>query len=229
MIIFLDYDGTLVPIQEFPYLAKIDPERKEFLRELGRVHTVAVVTGRDKRSFSNVFGEVPPEIFLVTSHGAKIYRGEDLIANFLDGKVPDLGPLKEALKDLPGTFLEEKEGCFALHYRSFKGDEALVEEAFYRFVRDHPPLKVIRGKKVLEAVYGEFDKGKGVERFLKVTGWKGDEPVIYVGDDTTDMDAFRVVKKIGGRAYFVGERPPPGVDGVLRDVEEVYRFLRSLK
>ncbi len=228
MIIFLDYDGTLVPLREFPYLAKIDPKRKEFLRKLAKKHKVAIVTGRDKRSFSQVFGEVPPELYLITSHGARIYKGEKLVADFLKGKTPDLGPLKEKLRELPGTFLEEKEGCFALHYRSFEGDESKVKEVFCSFIKENPPLRVIEGKKVLEALYGDFDKGKGVERFLKFLNWDRKEEVIYIGDDTTDLDAVRTVRELGGRAYFVG-RELPEAEGFFRDVDEVYRFLETLQ
>lgn len=229
MIIFLDYDGTLVPIKEFPYLARIDPDRKRFLRELGKKHTVAIITGRDKRSFSEVFGMVPEELYLITSHGARIYMGETLIADFLKRDMPDLKSLREKLRYLPGTFLEEKEGCFAIHYRAFRGSEEVVERLFEEFVSLNPPLKVIRGKKVLEAVYGEFDKGKGVERFLEAVGWNGDEKVLYIGDDTTDFDAFRKVKEIGGTAVYVGEGRHPDADMSLRCVEEVYGFLSSLK
>lgn len=229
MIIFLDYDGTLVPIREFPYLAVIEPERKKLLEDLARKHRTVIITGRDKGSFSQVFGDVPKEIYLVTSHGARIYRGERLMADYLEAEMPNLTPLRERLRGFPGTFLEEKEGCFALHYRSFKGDEEEVIRVFDEFISENPPLKVIRGKKVLEAVYGKFDKGTGVERALKLLGWDMKEKVIYIGDDTTDIDAFRKIKDLGGTALYVGFPPPPEADGFLRDVEEVYSFLTSLK
>ncbi|MDQ7081574.1 MAG: trehalose-phosphatase [Aquificota bacterium] len=229
MIIFLDYDGTLVSIREFPYLAVIDPERKKLIESLARRHKAVIITGRDKRSFSRVFGKVPEDIYLVTSHGARVYRGEQLIEDHLKAEMPDLTPLRERLAGLPGTFLEEKEGCFALHYRSFKGNEEEVIRIFDEFVSGNPPLKVIKGKKVLEAVYGEFDKGKGVETALKVLSWDGKEKVLYIGDDTTDIDAFKKVREIGGTALYVGFPPPPEADGFLRDVEEVYRFLSYLE
>jgi trehalose-phosphatase len=228
MIIFLDYDGTLVPLREFPHLAKIEPRRKEFLRNLADRHRVVIITGRDKRSFSEVFGEVPEEIHLVTSHGARLYKGERLVADFLGSTLPDLEPLRRRLRELPGTYLEEKEGCFALHFRAFRGDEEEVRRVFEEFVSLHPPVRVLRGKKILEALYGEFDKGKGVERALEVFGWRG-EGILYVGDDTTDLDAFRKVKELGGRTVYVGRPPPPEADLSLGSVEEVYRFLSSLQ
>ncbi len=134
----------------------------------------------------------------------------------------------EKIKDMKGVFVEKKEGCFALHYRGYRGDEEEVRKVFRDFVVKHPPRKVIEGKKVLEALYTDQDKGRAVADFLRLTGWNGREPVIYIGDDVTDLYAFRKVKELGGTALFVGEEKPPEADGVLRDVQEVYSFLRKL-
>ncbi len=228
MVILLDYDGTLTPIAPKPSEARIDPERKEFLEELSRRHRLAIVTGRDMDSFREVFGEVPETMYVVTSHGAKIYRGKKLIGNFLNGEVPDLSKLRERLKDLEGVLLEEKEGCFAIHYREYRGDEEKVKKVFYEFLREHPPKKVIEGKKVLEAIYGGFDKGTAVENFLRLVGRKPDEELVYIGDDTTDLFALRKVRELGGKAVFVGEKKPPEADILLKDVDEVYKFLASI-
>jgi len=228
MIILLDYDGTLTPIVSKPWEAKIDPDRKRFIEELSKEHTVAIVTGRDMKSFKEVFGEIPSSLYIITSHGARIYRDNELVADFLEVKMPDLSELRDRIKNMEGVCLEEKEGCFALHYRGFKGNEEEIKKVFREFIEKYPPVKVIEGKKVLEGVYGSFDKGKAVENFLEFIGWDGKEPVVYIGDDTTDFYAFRKVKELGGTAVYVGEEKPPEADMNLRDVEEVYEFLRSL-
>lgn len=228
MIILLDYDGTLTPIVSKPWEAKIDPDRKSFIEALSKEHTVAIVTGRDMKSFIEVFGEIPSSLYVITSHGARIYKGSELVADFLEAKMPDLSELREKIKGMEGVCLEEKEGCFALHYRGFKGKEEDIRKVFREFIERYPPVKVIEGKKVLEGVYGSFDKGKAVENFLRLVGWDGSEPVVYIGDDTTDFYAFRKVRELGGKAVYVGEGTPPGVDLNLKNVEEVYEFLRSL-
>lgn len=228
MVILLDYDGTLTPIAPDPSKAKIDPERKKFLEKLSRKHGLAVVTGRSMDSFREVFGGIPPTIYVATSHGAKIYRGEELVGDFSEREVPDLGELERRLRCLEGTFLERKDGCFALHYRKYKGDEREVKRIFYDFVRRHPPRKIIEGKRILEAIYGDFDKGKAVERILEVVGRGPREELIYIGDDTTDLYALRKVRELGGRAVFVGSKKPPEADTLLRSVDDVYKFLASL-
>ena len=228
MILLLDYDGTLVPIVEHPDRAKIGREEKKLLIKLSEQHTVAIVTGRDIESFRRVFGKIPDSIYVISSHGTKVFRNEALVKEFSSGKIPDLGELMEKIKDMKGVFVEKKEGCFALHYRGYRGDEEEVRKVFRDFVVKHPPRKVIEGKKVLEALYTDQDKGRAVADFLRLTGWNGREPVIYIGDDVTDLYAFRKVKELGGTALFVGEEKPPEADGVLRDVQEVYSFLRKL-
>ncbi len=228
MILLLDYDGTLVPIVEHPDRAKIGREGKKLLMKLSEKHTVAIVTGRDIESFRRVFGKIPDSIYVISSHGSKVFRNEALVKEFSSGKIPDLGELMEKIKDMKGVFVEKKEGCFALHYRGYRGDEEEVRKVFRDFVVKHPPRKVIEGKKVLEALYTDQDKGRAVADFLRLTGWNGREPVIYIGDDVTDLYAFRKVKELGGTALFVGEEKPPEADGVLRDVQEVYSFLRKL-
>ena len=228
MIILLDYVGTLTPIVPKPWEAKIDPRRKAFLEDLSRKHKLGIITGRSFESFRGVFGEIPQTIYLATSHGAKVYRGERLIGDFTEGEVPDLSELEEKLKDLRGTFLEKKDGCFALHYREYEGDESKVRDIFYDFIRKHPPKRVIEGKKILEAIYGGFDKGRAVENILRVVGRGPGEGLVYVGDDTTDLFALRKVRELGGKAVFVGKSKPPEADLMLKDVEEVYDFLASL-
>ena len=227
-IVLLDYDGTLTPIHARPQEAKIDKNRKRFLEDLSRKHKLAIITGRDLNSFIAVFGSVPKTIYLITSHGAKIYKGESLIADFSGSKVPDLHELREKVKGMEGVFVEEKDGCFAIHFREYRGDENRVKEAFYEFVEKNPPSRTIEGKKILEALYGDFDKGRGVERFLGVVGWKGGEKLLYVGDDTTDLFALRRVRELGGRAVFVGEKKPPEANELVRSVEDVYNLLRAL-
>jgi len=227
MILLLDYDGTLVPIVEHPDRAAIGREEKKLLTKLSKKHTLALVTGRDIESFKRVFGEIPDSIYVISSHGSRIFRNETLIKEFSAEKLPDLGELKEKIKDMEGVFIEKKEGCFALHYRGYRGDEEAVRRVFRDFVKKHPPRKVIEGKKVLEALYTDQDKGRAVANFLRLLNWDGREPVIYIGDDVTDLYAFRKVKELGGTALFVGEEKPPEADGILRNVQEVYSFLKN--
>ena len=227
MIFLLDYDGTIVPIAPAPDAAVIDDKTKNLIENLLRKHKVAIVTGRDYDSFRKVFGKVPENLFVVASHGYEIYRDETLIHKEMEVYKPPLEDLEKKISNMDGVFLEKKRGGFALHYRLFGGKEGEVKKIFSEFIKKHPPRKIIEGKKVLEGVYSEADKGKGIERLFKITGWNPKDAV-YIGDDTTDFDAFRVIKNLGGKAYYVGANiPPVNIDHRLKDVEEVIELLES--
>jgi len=77
MFLFLDYDGTLVPITREPDEALIPPQRKEFLRLLSENINLSIVTGRSFTSLVRVFGELPQSMYAITSHGAVIHRDSE--------------------------------------------------------------------------------------------------------------------------------------------------------
>ncbi len=229
MILFLDYDGTLVPIVNSPQEAIIDKNKKKILISLSRKYKIVIITGRDIKSFRKVFGKIPNSIFVISSHGSKIFRNETLVKIISYYSMPDVTYLKKKIKNMKGVILEEKEGCIALHYRNYTGDEYLLKRIFEEFTKLYPPQKVIEGKKVIEAFYIDSDKGKAVESFLRFVAWEGKDPILYIGDDKTDLYAIKKVKQLGGRTFFVGDKKPPEADCLLRSVEEVYRFLLSFK
>ena len=80
------------------------------------------------------------------------------------------------------------------------------------------------------------NKGTSLERLVAETGLNG---VIYIGDDVTDVDAFRAIHSLlswgrcrGLALGVVGADTPPEVeeeaDFLLRGVPEVEELLRSI-
>ena len=51
---------------------------------------------------------------------------------------------------------------------------------------------------------------------------------IYIGDDTTDEDAFRALKQVGVGIRVSEESQPTAASYSLKDPAEVERFLRAL-
>ncbi len=72
VLLFLDYDGTLVPIRPTPELARLSPERKKILAGLARLpaFNVGILTGR---SLKNIRTAVKiPGMFFAANYGLAI-------------------------------------------------------------------------------------------------------------------------------------------------------------
>jgi trehalose 6-phosphate phosphatase len=66
-----------------------------------------------------------------------------------------------------------------------------------------------------------------VEAFLREIPFAGRRPV-YLGDDRTDEDAFRVVRAAGGVSVVVGTPESTAATSRLADVAAVHRWLDAL-
>ena len=60
-------------------------------------------------------------------------------------------------------------------------------------------IAILRGKSVLEARFANVDKGAAVQRLMKTPPFAGRD-VVFGGDDTTDMDVFRILPALKGTA-----------------------------
>ena len=94
-------------------------------------------------------------------------------------------------------------------------------------------IRVTSGKKVLEVRPPiDWHKGKAVDTIAKeVKKVRKLEQllIIYLGDDTTDEDAFKVIHRPRGWSIFVGgENPSSNADYFLNSTSEVATFLSRL-
>jgi trehalose 6-phosphate phosphatase len=96
----------------------------------------------------------------------------------------------------------------------------------------HERLKASGGKKVFDVKpRTDWDKGRAVLALMAELGLDGPEVVpIYVGDDTTDEDAFRAIadRGIGVVVRDADPERPTAAAFALDGTEEVERFLRWL-
>jgi trehalose 6-phosphate phosphatase len=135
--------------------------------------------------------------------------------------------LKESLKETPGILFEEKGPILSIHYRTvppvfFTRVHQAVEEESQQW---RNRWKMASGKMVLEIRPNvDFNKGKAVGEILKTFPSQGLLP-IYIGDDQTDEDAFRVLKGKGITVHIGSGRLPSEADFFLRNPGEVQEFL----
>jgi len=194
-LILLDYDGTLVPIQDTPDKAKPDTELLQILSKLSLTPNVevVVVSGRDKNTLSSWFKGI--NISLVAEHGAWIKRkGErwELVEPMHNDWKKEIRRILEIYVDrTPGSFIEEKEYSLAWHYRKAQPDLGEVrakelKDVLLSFLANYN-LDVIEGNKVLEVRNAGIGKGKAVMKWIQQKSW---DFILAVGDDWTNEEMF---------------------------------------
>jgi len=196
-----------------PGLAVIPEEMRRTVARLAQAHTVAVVSGRMREDVEKLVGV--KDIFFAGSHGMDI-AGPGL--SLLEPRVKETAPLIEKViavlsKDLggiEGILIEKKKISVAVHYRLLKDEGRLAEiEARVRqIVEEHKALRLMHGKKVFEVLPDvPWDKGQAVRWILQALklSWE-DASVIYIGDDVTDENAFRVLRT-RGTGVLVSQKP----------------------
>lgn len=236
--VFLDYDGVLTPIVAHPDLAVLSEENRRVLADLASAVTAAVVSGRD---VADVRDKVRlPGIYYAGSHGFDIISpsGEPVIDERLDVFQQYLAPLDEAtrmleekLEGVEGSQVERKRFAIAVHYRRVRpADFDRIEEAVRETAPHVPALRVTTGKKIFEFRPDfDWDKGQALLWLLRELDlFRPDVVPVYVGDDTTDEDAFRVVRKLG-IGIVVGREGEDSLAGyALEDTDQVAAFLGRL-
>ncbi|MES1240255.1 MAG: trehalose-phosphatase [Acidobacteriota bacterium] len=227
--VFLDYDGTLSPIAPRPELATLPEETRAVLRRLASRHPVAILSGRGRENVAALVGI--EGIACAGSHGYDIagpgFRHEagQGIPETIDRAAAELN---RALAGLDGVIVEPKRFAISIHFR-LAGDDDLpaIERAVDEAASRHPGLRKGHGKKLFELRPDlDWDKGKALLWLMEALKLDPARTVpIYLGDDLTDEDAFRVVE-IG---ILVTEEPRETLASYsLRDPDEVRRFLSWL-
>jgi trehalose 6-phosphate phosphatase len=235
LAVFLDYDGTLTPIVRRPQDAVLSEEMRGVLRQLAGRCTVSIVSGRDLRDVQGLVGI--EEVYYAGSHGFEIVgpKGSGLKSEQGREFLPVLDQaeqeLHSALDGISGIVIERKRFSIAVHYRSVGDDDiSTVTEAVDQVATSHSELRKGHGKKVIELQPDiDWDKGKAVLRLLEVVTTKPHGVIpLYVGDDVTDEDAFRVLQD-RGVGVVVREGPrPTAARYALENPDEVRRFLEAL-
>jgi alpha,alpha-trehalase len=233
--VFLDYDGTLVPIAQRPELALMSDSMREAVRELSRRFPVAIVSGRDRPEVERLVGI--ESLVYAGSHGFDIAgHGFPLEAETggrwrraLEAVAREL---EERIGEIEGVLVEPKQYAVAVHYRLVSQAEfPRVERAVREAAERHPELRLSEGKAVYEFSPGvEWNKGKAVLWLLRTLGLDGSDVVpVYLGDDLTDEDAFDALadRGIGVLVGDPGGRPTRARYR-LADCAEVELFLRAL-
>jgi len=231
--VFLDYDGTLTAIVSHPEQASLSDSMRHALRELAARAPVAILSGRD---LDDVRRRVNIDrIVYAGSHGFDIAGPRGLRRQMAIEFLPNLDvaekELHDALDGIPGARVERKCFSIAAHYRNVKeNDVPAVQRVVNAVAARHRQLRRLDGKKVYELLPDiNWDKGKAVVWLLEILGVeRGNVRPIYIGDDSTDEDAFRALEHLGIGILVSEQSQPTAASYLLKNPAEVERFLRAL-
>ncbi|GKV31303.1 hypothetical protein SLEP1_g40006 [Rubroshorea leprosula] len=257
IVVFLDYDGTLSPIVNDPDRAFMSDEMRAAVREVAKNFWTAIVSGRslDKvKEFVKL-----SNVYYAGSHGMDIMspvsprkqcngkyqnianvenKGNDVLfqpaKKFLPAIQEILSKLEEETGKIQGALVEDNRFCISVHYRQVQEkDYGMLEEKVKSVLQKYPDFCLSEGKMVLEIRPSiEWNKGHALEYLLETFGFRNSRDVLplYIGDDRTDEDAFKVIQSRGqGFPIIVSSIPKETKASYsLQDPSEVLTFLLHL-
>ena len=192
-VLFLDYDGTLVPIRELPELAVPDVQIMDLTEKLSSLTEVVIISGRNRDFLDKWFSNL--NLTLVAEHGAFIKKPGKDWESALGGndawKEKIMPTMKRFANRCKGSFVEEKRVSLSWHYRN--ADEDLsslrVIELKNELERQilNMPLQIIDGHKVVEVKMAGYNKGTAASKLISTGIY---DFILAIGDDKTDEELF---------------------------------------
>jgi trehalose 6-phosphate phosphatase len=194
--VLLDVDGVLAPIVQHPEDSHMpETTRRPLIEVAKRYGVVACVSGRRAADARRIVAL--GSIAYLGSHGSEVLRPGSTTPQ-MDRELQAWtrrvqgfarGAFSERMRKLR-VRLEDKEAIAAFHWRGVPDEEAAqaaIEEV--AVAAEKAGFTPHWGRKVLEIRPPvRIDKGAGIVALLRDTDLVAG---LYVGDDTTDLDAFR--------------------------------------
>ncbi|MBI2866761.1 MAG: trehalose-phosphatase [Chloroflexi bacterium] len=237
-----DLDGTLAPMAPTPYDVKVTSGCRAALASLRPLFDlVGVVTGRPALLAREMVGI--PDLLYIGGHGLeRLEEGRVIPA---EGTEPYPPLIREALARLqlvlpdPCLTFEDKGLSANIHYRRC-ADQAAARDAVFRAIAADAVAGRLQAKEARLHIELRpplpLDKGTAIEALCRQRRLRS---VVYIGDDSTDLDAYRGLRTAaeGARvtalliAVATAEAPPGLIaqaDYTVEGVNGVERFLRWL-
>lgn len=227
----LDIDGTIAPIVEFAADATVPEVTRQLLIAISRRYgLLACISGRrasDARAMVSI-----GTINYIGSHGAELLEA-GATKSVLDPRIADWAARVAEFRQGADTMelrrtrvrIEDKGSIVAFHWRGVADPEAA--RAALDALADQARgagFEVHWGRMVMEVRPPvRIDKGAGIKNLLTDRGL---ENVMYVGDDVTDLDAFRAVREMVasgtiGQGLCVGVRSDDGPPEITQEADLV--------
>lgn len=227
--LFIDFDGTLVPIEQRPNLVRLANPTRNALQRLAKSKRakVTIISGRRR---SELLKFVPlAGIKFLGLYGSESAKGISLSPPVRRAMRRVHTRLKKQLHTFPGVWIEDKRGSLSVHLlEAAPATRRLVTNELHTLI--HPlqsELKLLENLRDAEILPSSMhDKGWTVSALLRQSSYSKLIP-FYFGDDLSDEPAFAVVKR--GYSVHIGCAPSTQANFFLRNPEEVTFFLTQLE
>lgn len=187
--IFLDYDGTLVPIIKDPEVNQADKELISLLTSFASVYETYIVTGRDLGEITNFIGEYN----IIGLHGAMFHINGETIT------IPGFQKYEEIsmklyienygmINKFKGLRIYRKSGGVLFHTGNIqdKCTARSVMETVKSLALQYN-MEMHTGIDIIELRIPGVNKGRAIKMVRNVN-----RQAIIMGDDATDEDAFKM-------------------------------------
>lgn len=233
-----DFDGTLSPLAASPGIARLPRPTYSVLKDLSKNKNIliAIISGRVLKDIKKKIGI--KNIIYVGNHGLEM-AGPGI--KFIHKKALSARPalqeikkrIKKIKKDFKGLLIEDKSLSLSIHYRRVKqGHLKNLHNIFREITRpfcSKNKIRVFSGKKVFEIMPPvKWGKQEAVNLLVK-RYCRRYKNFIYLGDDRTDEDAFRALRKKGITVRVGGPKKNSLAKFYLKDSKAVLKFLKSLE
>ncbi|MHB1223024.1 MAG: trehalose-phosphatase [Gemmatimonadaceae bacterium] len=238
-VVMLDVDGTLAPIAPRPEDAVVPPETQKVVAALAARPSVfvALISGRAAPDARRMVGV--SNVWVVGNHGAECITPsgdqtvDPTVAPFQEAIARVRATLSTLLAPVAGVIVEDKRWTLSVHYR--QADPMLVPrvKATVERVAAKSGLRVHDGKMVFEVRPPvRVDKGTAVVALAdRLGGLAEGASLLFIGDDRTDEDAFRLLRQRVPHAVTVrvaDEQAETDAEFLVADPPAVRGFLRAL-
>ncbi len=238
--LFLDLDGTLAELVDVPEAVRLPGQTRVHLRSLSdRYRSVVIISGRAASAVRDIVGL--PSLTYVGNHGLEVIESGEHRIRLPESDAARMRAMEDVLRrsvQLDGVLLELKELSHAIHYRGAP-DRKMARVRILAALESLALEGIqIREGKFLVQIRPDvpLDKGTAVERLVRE---RGITKVLYAGDDTTDIDAFRIIGTLrrdgvieGYRIAVVTPDTPEGLLSVsdlraegVQDIQELLGWL----
>lgn len=230
-LLFLDYDGTLVPFASSPEKARPDAALKNLLEQLSKdpKNHVVIISGRDRHTLEKWLGRL--EVGMSAEHGVwvrEIHGEWHMLETIRDDWKEEIRPLMDFfVSRTPGSQIEEKSFSLVWHYRKADPGQGIerakeLKETLLGLTANLH-LVVAEGSKVLEVKHGGVNKGRASAFWTSSENW---DFLLAVGDDWTDEDLFKAMPE---KAYTIKVgMTMSSANYYLKDPADVRELLETL-